>query len=315
MQSYRLCRSGMRQAAGLFWMLALLAAPLGVAQDSAGGETISRVLAPVYAPLAGQIVGDFDLREKRGTGIDLGSGPGDLIIELCRRTSWMHWVNADIDSRVFPGFLQRARDAGFQGRVSAMLADAHALPFHDGFADVIVSRGSFPFWRNKRKAFSEIYRVLKPGGIAFIGRGFSENLPVEVAREVRHRQRRSGKEPVYDVEKTAAELRQIMRALAIEDYRIRIPRPELRGSVNYGIWLEFRKPGAKGRTPPSLLEEPARESVGLELSTKVVGRRLGVGKRTRIYAEVRNLADKAYSTVVGYPDYGRRAMVGLEHLF
>ena len=160
----------------------------------------------------------------------------------------MHWVNADIDSRAFAGFIQRAQDAGFRGRVSAMLADAHALPFHDAFAEVVVSRGSFPFWKDKRKAFSEVYRVLKAGGAAFIGRGFPENLPLEVARQVRDRQRRNGKEPVYDVEKTAAELRQIMGSLGIEDYRIRIPHPERRGDVNYGIWLEFRKPAKVG--PP-----------------------------------------------------------------
>ena len=178
----------------------MLCLPPGAAQEP---ETISRTLAPVYAPLAEQIVNDFELREKRGTGIDLGSGPGDLIIELCKRTKWMHWVNADIDSRVFAGFLQRAQDAGFRGRVSAMQADAHALPFHDAFAEVVVSRGSYPFWKDKHKAFGEVYRVLKPGGVAFIGRGFSENLPLEVAREVRDRQRRNGKEPVYDVEEAA----------------------------------------------------------------------------------------------------------------
>jgi len=131
----------------LLWVPLLLCRPPGAAQEP---ETISRILAPVYSPLAEQIVDDFELREKRGTGVDLGSGPGDLIIELCKRTTWMHWVNADIDSRVFAGFLQRAQDAGFRGRVSAMLADAHALPFHDAFAEVVVSRGCGP-----QKSFTE----------------------------------------------------------------------------------------------------------------------------------------------------------------
>lgn len=230
-------------------------------------ESISQTLAPVYAPLAEQIVREYGLRDKQGTGVDLGSGPGDLIIELCKRTRWMHWVNADIDSRVFPGFLQRAEEAGFRGRVSAMLADAHALPFHDAYADIVVSRGSFPFWKNKKKAFGEIYRVLKPGGVAFIGRGFPDDLPVEVAREIREKQRRQGKVPAYDVQETAQELTRIMGELAIEDYRIRIPGRE---DVNYGIWLEFRKPGRSG--PPALLERPGRESAGLELANTVVDR-------------------------------------------
>ncbi len=244
---------------------------LAAAQQAAGNETISEVLAPVYAPLAEQIVNDFELRDARGVGIDLGSGPGDLIIELCKRTRWMHWVDADIDPRVFAGFLRKAEAAGFRQRVSAMLADAQALPFRDDFAEIIVSRGSFQFWKDRHKAFGEIYRVLKPGGVAFIGRGFPENLPLETARAVRDRQRRNGKEPVYEVTQTAAELGRIMRSLKIEDYRIRIPKPEVRGDVNYGIWLEFRKPGA-GRKPPELLETPGRESTGLELSTTVIER-------------------------------------------
>lgn len=246
------------------WALTLILRP-GAAQEP---ETISQTLAPVYAPLAEQIVNDYELREKRGLAIDLGSGPGDLIIELCKRTRWLRWVNADINPSVFPGFLERARAAGFGERVEAVEADAHALPFGEAYADIVVSRGSYPFWNDKVKAFGEIYRVLKPGGLAFIGRGFSENLPLNVAREIRERQRQSGKVPAYDVEQAAAELAEIMRALEIKDYRIRIPR---RGDVNYGVWVEFRKPGGAPE-PVTLLEHPGKESVGLDLSATVVGK-------------------------------------------
>ncbi|OQA11144.1 MAG: Fructose-bisphosphate aldolase [Firmicutes bacterium ADurb.Bin373] len=244
------------------WAVTLILRP-GAAQEP---ETISRTLAPVYAPLAEQIVNDYELRERRGTAIDLGSGPGDLIIELCKRTRWLWWVNADINPSVFPGFLERARAAGFGERVEAVQADVHALPFSEAYADIVVSRGSYPFWKDKVKAFGEVYRVLKPGGVAFIGRGFSENLPLDVAREVRERQRKGGKEPVYDVEQAAAELAEIMRSLEIKEYRIRIPR---RGDVNYGVWVEFRKPGPPPE-PVTLLEQPGKESVGLDLSTTVV---------------------------------------------
>ena len=50
--------------------------------------------------------------------------------------------------------------------------------------------------------------ALKFWGVAFIGRGFSENLPVEIARKVRAKQNGG---PKYDVAKTAAELREIMK--------------------------------------------------------------------------------------------------------
>jgi SAM-dependent methyltransferase len=201
------------------------------------------VLAPVYGPLAEQIVADFNLEEKTGIGIDLGSGPGTLIIELCKRTQ-MHWINADINPHFFPSFYQQAEQYGFGHRVSAVLADAHSLPFRDDYADIVVSRGSFHFWKDKVRAFGEIYRVLKPGAVAYIGRGFSQNLPVETAKKVRAKQRGKMK---YDVEKAAAELRNIMNELGIKDYHIHRPQPPGNEEVNYGIWVEFHKPsGAVG---------------------------------------------------------------------
>lgn len=196
-----------------------------------------KVLAPVYAPLAEQIVADFNLDKKTGIGIDLGSGPGTLIVELCKRTR-LHWVNADINPHFFPYFYKEAEKCGFGHRVSAIFADAHALPFRDNYADIIVSRGSFHLWQDKVQAFSEIYRVLKPGAAAYIGRGFSENLPVKTAKKVRAKQRGGMK---YDLEKTANELCEVMNNLGIKKYRIHRPKPPAGEKVNYGIWVEFRK--------------------------------------------------------------------------
>jgi len=198
--------------------------------------------APLYGPLAEQIVSEFQLAEKEGIGIDLGSGPGSLIIELCKRTARMHWVNADINPHFFPLFWKAAEEAGVGHRVSVIFADAQALPFRDDYAEIIVSRGSFHLWDDKPLAFSEIYRVLKPGAAAFIGRGFSENLPVEIARKIRSEQQKKGKELKYDVDETAAELREIMKTLKIEKYQIRIPKPPGSEGVSYGIWLELHKP-------------------------------------------------------------------------
>lgn len=235
---------GLIIAAGLC-LGALLPAPfcLGQSREDARKfqKTADTVLKPVYAPLAEHIVSEFDLAEKKGIGIDVGSGPGTLIIELCNRTQEMHWINADINPHFFAQFYKAAEEAGVGGRVSAVLADAQALPFRDDYADIIVSRGSFHFWKDKQQAFSEIYRVVKPGGVVFIGRGFSPNLLVKTARKVRADQGAKGGAPKYDLEETEAELRGIMKTLKIKEYRIHLPKPPGSEGVNYGIWLEFRK--------------------------------------------------------------------------
>ena len=206
---------------------------LGMIRSSRG------TLAPVYAPLAEQIAADFNLREKEGIGIDIGSGPGTLILELCRHTR-LHWINADINPHFFPHFYKQAQQRGFGHRVSAVFADAGALPFRNNYADIIVSRASFPFWQDKKLAFSEIYRVLKPGAVAYIGRGFSENLPVATAKKIRGKQRGKMK---YDVDKAADELRQIMKVQQIKGWEIHRPNPQGSDNVNYGIWIEIHKPG------------------------------------------------------------------------
>ena len=257
-------------------------------------ETAKTSLAPVYPPLAEYLVNQYQLAEREGIGIDLGSGPGNLIIELCRRTERMHWINADINPHFFPLFLKEAEAAGVRDRVSAVFADAQALPFKDDYADILVSRGSFQFWGDKPLAFSEVYRVLKPGGVAYVGRGLSENIPVEVARGVRAKH---GSGPKYDRNQTAENLKSIMQLLGIESYKVHLPQPPGSEGVNYGIWLEIRKPGdrldkpvqpsseeakqgtAVHRMPPidveshqprDVIAEPLSESAGLATATSLV---------------------------------------------
>lgn len=203
-------------------------------------ERMSRAAAgrlrPVYSPLAAWIVERCGIAEAGGIGIDLGSGPGDLIVELCRRTR-LHWVNADINPHFFPIFAARLEAAGLRGRASAIFADAHALPFRNGYARAIVSRGSLPFWSDWRTAFREVHRVLAPGGVAFIGRGFPPTLDVDVARRIR----RGGGAPPYDPDETEATLRALLTAMGVSDLRIHRPRPPASDGVNYGVWVEFRK--------------------------------------------------------------------------
>ena len=199
-------------------------------------------LAPVYAPLAEQIARNLELADAKGIGIDVGSGPGSLIVELCKRTE-LHWINADINPHFFPHFFRLAEANGVAGRVSAVYADAKALPFRDDYADVIVSRGSYHFWGDRKKGFAEVHRVLKPGGVAFVGRGFPRDLPLETARRIRARQ---GGGLTYDRDKEAAALRRIVTELGIREFRVEVPRPPGGADVSYGVWVEFHKPKSRG---------------------------------------------------------------------
>lgn len=201
------------------------------------------VLAPVYPALADWIVDRYELEERKGIGLDIGGGPGDLVVALCRRTAGMYWVNVDINTYGFMFMHREAAEKGICHCTGAIFGDVHALPFQDDYADIVLSRGAFQFWEDWPAAFAEIYRVLKPGGTAFVGRGYSENLPPEVAAAIRDSRRAGG--PEYDIPTVAGKLKSVMEQLEIKDYEIMVPSApdDFPRQVKYGIWIEIRKDG------------------------------------------------------------------------
>jgi len=60
--------------------------------------------------------------------------------------------------------LKRAKLRGIDDRVTFVNADMEHMPLEDSSIDCVISNGAFCLAPNKRKAFSEIMRVLKPGG-------------------------------------------------------------------------------------------------------------------------------------------------------
>ena len=195
----------------------------------------------VYTRLAEYLVKRFDLAERRGIGIDIGGGPGDLALELAARTKQFYWVSADINTWYARPFATAALKRGLTHRASFLFADAKTLPFKDGYADLVISRGSYQFWGDLEAGLRGIHRTLRPGGQAFIGRGFPPTMPEDEARSLRAKGLVGG--PRYDPDKDAVRFRAIMEKLRVKDFEVIRHRPRDR-AVNYGVWLRFRKEAA-----------------------------------------------------------------------
>ena len=180
-----------------------------------------------------------ELRGTTGWILDLATGTGDVALEAIRQaTGDRRVIGIDFSEVMIRAANRKILRRRLSKTICLGLGDGVALPFRDNYADIIVSRGSFHFWKDQEQAFKEIYRVLKPGAAAYIGRGFSPNLPVETARKIRSE--RGGKVK-YDVDKTADELRGIMNTLGIAEYTIHRPKSAGDEDVNYGVWVEFHK--------------------------------------------------------------------------
>jgi len=139
-------------------------------QDPEGMDRIAKTLfAPVYPVLA-----EYFLRgigRRNGTCLDLGSGPGHLAMAVAQASA-MKVYALDRSPEVQEIIRKNLRDAGLEGKVIPLAGDVAKIPLADASVDLVVSRGSVYFWDDLNAAFRETARVLRPGGMAFIGGGF-----------------------------------------------------------------------------------------------------------------------------------------------
>jgi SAM-dependent methyltransferase len=132
----------------------------------------TRWWAPVIAPSARGVLdrfgGTLDGRQLRI--LDVGSGTGTLSIAALERWPLAH-VDA-IDASTEMVAATRAGAAGLpksDGRFSAGVAFADALPFPDDTFDAAMSSFVLQLVPNRFRALREIRRVLRPGGmLAFV---------------------------------------------------------------------------------------------------------------------------------------------------
>lgn len=197
-------------------------------------KTAKTLFAPVYPAVARQIVEDTGIKE--GICIDLGTGPGGLGIALAK--GWNFKVYAvDINPFAVAIAQKNAVDAGVGDRFFPMFGDASDLPFKDNFADLVVSRGMIPFIDDLVPVFREAYRVLKKGGAAYLGGGFSRMLEEkEVVEIVKKTWGTSSKLPLKRISREVCE--EQLKKAGISNYRIIEDRYT---SGVYGRWIMFRK--------------------------------------------------------------------------
>jgi len=131
-------------------------------------ETARGVNAPMYSYYAEKIKEKTGIT--KGVCLDVGSGGGYLGLALAKVTD-LDVIFLDIS----PEALEKAKlhivEDGLQKRAKTLLADVHSIPLADGSINLVISRGSIPFWKDPAKALKEIYRILAPGGKAYVGGG------------------------------------------------------------------------------------------------------------------------------------------------
>jgi len=87
-----------------------------------------------------------------------------------------------------PEMLDKSRTTAAQlGLVNVEFREgfAEALPVEDGYADVVISNGVINLCADKRTVFTEIRRVLRPGGVLqFADIANGRPVPPEALRDI-----------------------------------------------------------------------------------------------------------------------------------
>jgi SAM-dependent methyltransferase len=87
--------------------------------------------------------------------VDIGCGPGNVFATVGGTPRLL--IGADVSR----GALKMARDIGYQ----PILADAHALPFKSGFADIVVVNAALHHCDDMARVLAEAGRLVGPGGV------------------------------------------------------------------------------------------------------------------------------------------------------
>ena len=102
------------------------------------------------------------------TVLDVGTGPGHLVLALARLARGRPDPRDRRDAGDDPTGARPSGTPDREERIRFLVADVAALPYPSGSFDLVVSTLSLHHWPDPARGLAEIHRVLRPGGVARI---------------------------------------------------------------------------------------------------------------------------------------------------
>ena len=102
------------------------------------------------------------------TILDLATGTADLAIALAKRNPQAHIIGIDISKKMLEIGKTKVAKRHLEDQIELCYGDATTLPFEDNTFDIVTVAFGVRNFEDLDKGLSEIRRVLKPKGMAYI---------------------------------------------------------------------------------------------------------------------------------------------------
>lgn len=167
-----------------------------------------------------------------GSVLELGPFSGGISLELARLYPELEITIADELPEVVRYLEGEVSASGLAHKIEVKETNLNNLAFDNSQFDLVIFRGAFFFLNKKEGLLREIFRVLKDGGMAFVGGGYGRGVPqkliAEITDESRELNERLGR-----------------RRVSIEELEDIIRESELTDNCNIeeegGLWLNIKK--------------------------------------------------------------------------
>lgn len=100
--------------------------------------------------------------------LDLATGTADLAIALAKHNPQAHIIGMDISEKMLEIAKAKVAQKGLDEQIELCVGDAASLPFEDSTFDAVTVAFGVRNFEDLDKGLSEIQRVLKPMGMAYI---------------------------------------------------------------------------------------------------------------------------------------------------
>ena len=105
------------------------------------------------------------LNLKKQKILDIGCGAGGITVSLIDDYGAQKVIGVDVEKDVVKVARDRVFKNGLKDKIEILLVDKSRLPFNNDSFNMVFSKDSFVHISDKESIFSQVFKILKPGGV------------------------------------------------------------------------------------------------------------------------------------------------------